>query len=108
MRKVITMAVLLLVAFAATALAETFNYLEPAQFKQWIESDKKMQIVDIQVPAEFQKHHFQNAIETNAYPVKSAEEKQRLEKIIPILAGGREDIVVICPRGGGAKNTSIT
>jgi len=107
MRKVLVMTVLLLVAFATTALAGSYNYLEPEQFKQWIETGKKVQIVDIQVPAEFQKQHFKGSIETNAYPVKSAEDKQRLDKVVPALAAGQEEIVVICPRGGGgAKNTA--
>lgn len=106
MRKVVTMTVLLL-SFAASAFAAGCQFVEPAQFKQWLESGKKMQIVDIQVPAEFQKHHFQGALETNAYPMKSAEEKQRLDAVLPKLSTGKEDIVVVCPRGGGgAKNTA--
>jgi len=107
MRKTIVMTVLLLVAFAATAVAATsYNYLDPADFKQWLESGKKVQIVDIQVPAEFQQQHFKGSIETNAYPVKSAEEKQRLDKVVPVLSASSDEIVVVCPRGGGgAKNT---
>jgi rhodanese-related sulfurtransferase len=106
MRKVIGLVMLLIVAMATTATASSYNYVNPAQFKQWLESGKKMQTVDIQLPAEFQKHHFKDAIQTNAFPVKTAEEKQKLEKIVPSLAAGGEDIVVVCPRGGGgAKNT---
>lgn len=107
MRKSIVSTVLLLVVCAATAVAGTsYNYLAPAEFKQWLESGKKVQIVDIQVPAEFQQQHFQGSLETNAYPVKSAEDKQRLDKVLPVLAAGSEEIVVVCPRGGGgAKNT---
>lgn len=108
MRRVILLTVLLLlVALGTTALAGNYNYVAPAQFKSWVESGKKLQIVDIQVPAEFQKRHLKGSIETGAYPVKSTEDKQRLDKIIPALAAGREDIVVVCPRGGGgAKNTA--
>jgi rhodanese-related sulfurtransferase len=90
---------------AATPLWAASNYVEPDQFKQWLESGKIIQIIDIQVPADFQKHHFKGSIETNAYPVKSADDKQKLDKAIPQLSSGQEDIVVICPRGGGgAKN----
>lgn len=107
MKKLIVMVVLLLVAVGTTALAWGYNYVSPAQFKNWVESGKKVQIVDIQVPAEFKKLHLQGSIETGAFPVKSAEEKQRLDKIMPALAASREDIVVVCPRGGGgAKNTA--
>lgn len=105
MRRITVMSVVLLVAFAASAFAASYNYVAPAEFKSWLESGKKMQIVDIQVPAEFQKQHFQGSIETNAYPVKSTEEKQRLDKTVTVLAASQEEVVVICPRGGGgAKN----
>ena len=107
MRKSLVMTVLLLVAFAATAVAATsYNYLSPAEFKQWLENGKKVKIVDIQVPAEFQQQHFSGSLETNAYPVKSAEEKQRLDKVVLPLSASSEEIIVVCPRGGGgAKNS---
>lgn len=107
MRKIVALTLVLLIALAATAFAAGTQFVPPAEFKKWLESGKKMLIVDIQVPAEFQKHHFKGAIETNAYPVKSPEDKQRLDAVLPELAAGREEIVVICPRGGGgAKNTA--
>lgn len=107
MGKAIVIIVMLLAAFAATAVAGTgYNYLPPAEFKQWLEGGKKMQIVDIQVPAEFQQQHFRGSIETNAYPVKSAEEKQRLDKALPVLAASSEEIVVVCPRGGGGAKSA--
>ena len=65
-----------------------------------------MAIVDIQVPEEFQQHHFKGSLETNSYPVKSAVDKQKLDTILPRLFASQNDVVVICPRGGGgAKNT---
>ena len=104
--KRIMVLMLLLLGCAATALAGGYNYVEPDQFKQWLEKGKEMTIVDIQVPAEYQKHHFKGSLETNAYPVKSADEKQKLATILPILSATQNDIVVVCPRGGGgAKNT---
>jgi len=103
-RTVLTVA-LLLSALASTAFAASYNYLEPDDFKTWIESGKKVRIVDIQVPQEFQEHHFKGSLETNAYPVKSAEEKKQLDRVLPILSAGTEEVVVICPRGGGgARN----
>ena len=91
---------------AMPVLAASYNYVKPDLFRQWLESGKAMQIVDIQLPAEFRKNHFKDSIETNAYPVKSADDKLKLDRAMPRLAAGTEDIVVICPRGGGgAKNT---
>lgn len=105
MRQLLAM-LLLLFCTATIARAAGYNYVEPDQFRQWLENGKNMSIVDIQVPAEFQQHHFKGSLETSAYPVKSADEKQRLDAVLPRLAATQNDVVVICPRGGGgAKNT---
>ncbi|MBJ6798729.1 rhodanese-like domain-containing protein [Geomonas propionica] len=93
-------------AFAGPLFGGNYQYVAPSDFKKWLETGKKMQIVDIQVPAEFQQHHFKGAVQTNAFPVKSAEDKQKLDRVLPQLTASREEIVIICPRGGGgAKNT---
>jgi rhodanese-related sulfurtransferase len=105
MERILLLIVLLLSA-AASAIAGSYNYVEPVQFRQWLEQGKDMAIVDIQVPAEFQQHHFKGSLETNAFPVKTAAEKQKLDQILPKLAATQNDVVVVCPRGGGgAKNT---
>jgi len=104
--KQILLVTTLLLAWAPLALAGGYNYVEPDQFRQWLEKGKDMAIVDIQVPAEFQQHHFQGALETNAFPAKTPDEKLRLDKVLPRLSASRNDVVVVCPRGGGgAKNT---
>ena len=104
--KRILLLVLLLLGGAALAIAGSYNYVEPAQFRQWLEQGKDMAIVDIQVPAEFQQHHFKGSLETNAFPVKTADEKQKLDQLLPKLAATQNDVVVVCPRGGGgARNT---
>jgi rhodanese-related sulfurtransferase len=105
MKQIMT-AVLLLLCTATIAMAAGYNYVEPDQFKQWLEKGKDMSIVDIQVPVEFQQHHFKGSLETDSYPVKSVADKQKLDAVLPRLATNRNDVVVICPRGGGgAKNT---
>lgn len=104
--KQIMLVLTLLFAGASMAMAGNYNYVEPDQFRQWLEKGKDMTIVDIQVPAEFQQHHFKGALETNAFPAKRPDEKLKLDKILPRLSSGRNDVVVVCPRGGGgAKNT---
>lgn len=106
MQRVLLLIAATILLCALPVMAADYNYVAPADFKQWLETGKAMKIVDIQVSAEFQKQRIKGSIETNAYPVKSAEDKQKLDKVLPQLAAGREDIVVVCPRGGGgAKNT---
>ena len=105
MKRTLFFAVALLLC-AVPVLAGGYNYVAPDQFKQWLEKGKDMSIVDIQVPDEFQQHHFKGSLETNSYPVKSADDKQKLDAVLPKLAATQNDVVVICPRGGGgAKNT---
>ena len=104
--KLIMMLLALLLGCTAPAMARGYSYVEQDQFRQWLEKGKAMSIVDIQVPAEFQQHHFKGSLETNAYPVKTPDDKRKLDTILPGLAASSNDVVVICPRGGGgAKNT---
>jgi len=106
MRKSIAAIALSLFLIASSVFAFGYNYVAPSDFKKWLETKKSMQVVDIQVPGDFQKQHFQNSIQTNAYPVKSSDDKKKLDKVIPQLAASKDDVVIVCPRGGGgAKNT---
>jgi rhodanese-related sulfurtransferase len=92
--------------FVLTSMAFANNMVKPDVFKQWIESGKKMMIVDIQVPAEFKKHHFKGSIETNAFPAKSDADKKKLDAVVEKAKASNDDIVIICPRGrSGAVNT---
>ncbi len=83
------------------AIFEKFNYLEPDQFKQWLETDKPMIIVDIQDKDAFATHHFAGSMETNAFPVKTDAEKKQIDPAVAAYKASGNDVVVICPRGGG-------
>jgi rhodanese-related sulfurtransferase len=101
-----TIAVVIMLMFAAVAAAADYQFVSAETFKAWQESGKKTIIVDIQVPVEFEKRHFKGALETNAYPVKTDEEKMRVAKTLETINASRDDVVIVCPRGGGgAKNT---
>lgn len=100
------LAVLALLAITLCAHAADYRYIGQDDFKSRLESGKAMQIVDIQTAADFDKHHFKGALETNAFPAKSAEEKHRLDGALEHVKGSSAEIVIVCPRGGGgAKNT---
>ena len=97
---------LILCLLTVAALAADYRFVKQETFKQWLESGKKMVLVDIQPPADFAKKHFKGALETGAYPVKSDEEKKRLDLILDRINSSQDDVVIVCPRGGGgAKNT---
>jgi rhodanese-related sulfurtransferase len=104
MKKYLVLAVSLVFLFTTSAFAA--NYVKPEDFKKWLESGKKLIIVDIQPAKEFEEHHFKGSIETNAFPAKTDEEKKRLDKVIPLIMSSSDDVVIICPRGrSGASNT---
>jgi len=80
--------------------------LKAEDFKKWLESGKKIILVDIQPAKEFEQHHFAGSIETNAFPAKTDEEKARLDKAVQKAKYSKDDVVIICPRGrSGAANT---
>jgi len=104
MKKYLVFAVSLVFLFTTSAFAA--NYVKPEDFKKWLESGKKLIIVDIQPAEDFEEHHFKGSIETNAFPAKTDEEKKRLDKVIPLIMSSSDDVVIICPRGrSGASNT---
>jgi len=106
MHKGVLFGLLLSLLVCSSATAGDYSFVKAGDFKSWLQDGKKMAIIDIQPAADFQQQHFLGSIETNAYPVKSAEERQRLDKTIPQLTASTESVVVVCPRGGGgAKGT---
>lgn len=101
MKKITLIGLALLGLLNMAAMFESFNYLEPDQFKQWLDTDKPVIIVDIQVKEEFAAHHFAGSIETNAYPVKSDADRQKIDPAVVAYKESGHDVVVVCPRGGG-------
>jgi rhodanese-related sulfurtransferase len=89
-----------------TSLAEDYRYITADELNAHLETGSPMILIDIQPAEEFAKGHIEGAIETNAFPVKSEEEKARLAKHLPLINGSADDVIILCPRGGGgAKGT---
>ena len=101
MKKFPVIAVVVICLLNVAGMFQNFNFVSAEDFKQWTESDKPMIIVDIQPKEEFAAHHFAGSVETNAFPVKSDEEKQRIDPAVAAYKATGHDVVVICPRGGG-------
>lgn len=91
----------LICCFNIAALFASFNYLQPESLKNWLNNDKEIIIVDIQVKKEFANQHLPGSLETNAYPVKTEAEQARLAPVLEAFEKTGHDIVIICPRGGG-------
>jgi rhodanese-related sulfurtransferase len=60
-----------------------------------------MIIVDIQDKEAFARQHFKGSIETNAYPVKTDAERKSIDPAVEHFKTSGQDVVVVCPRGGG-------
>jgi len=94
----------LLVAFSSVAQAA--NFVKPEELKEMLLHKKDVIIIDIQPAKEFEQHYIQGAVETNAFPAKSSEEKAKLDKTLPVIKVSKAPVIIVCPRGkGGAKNS---
>ena len=100
MRKLLLVMVMLL-ATVGVAEAGKYNYVSKNEFKEWLLTDKAMVIVDIQEKDAFAKHHFPGSIETNAFPVKTDAQRKQIDPAVAEAKKTGNDVVVICPRGGG-------
>jgi len=83
----------------------TYNYVPADDLKTWLDTAKPVLLVDIQEKKDFAIHHIKGSLETNAYPVKSNQDRQSLDPSLKLnKANDYAAVVVICPRGkGGAK-----
>ena len=98
--------VITLLLLAQASLSVAANYIAPDELKQMIRQHNDVVIVDIQPAGEFEQHYLKGSIETNAFPAKSPDEKQRLDKALTEINASTAPVVIICPRGGsGAKNS---
>lgn len=104
MRKIIgtiALAFVAVVAFSGFGIfGGKYNMISAEETATLIRESKPVSLVDIQVEKEFDAEHLKGAIPTYAYPVKSDEEKAKLDSAIAKL-GKDEPIVIVCPRGGG-------
>lgn len=83
-----------------------YNYIAADEVQKRLGSGPAMILVDICPADQFSKGHIPGSIETNAYPVKTEAELASLAKVLPQIQASTDDVVIVCPRGGGgAKST---
>lgn len=86
---------------------EEYNYISADEVKAQIESDGDLVLLDIQVEEEFNAHHIQGAVATYAYPTKTDEDKAKLAPYVDQFKQSEEDIVIVCPAGGGGATRTF-
>ena len=101
----VTLCLILLTCIAAVPVfAEKYNYVSPEKTRTWILEKKNMNIVDIQVEDEFKASHLPGSLATYSYPVKTDEQRAKINDALRISKENGYPVVVVCPRGkGGAK-----
>lgn len=93
-------------AISWAASADGYNYISAADLQKRHQSKSPMILLDICPVEQFAKGHIPGSIETNAYPVDTDEQRERLAKVLPQIQASKDDVIILCPRGGGgAKKT---
>ena len=97
---------ILLLLFAGSAYANSYNYISPDEVKADLSSSRVLLILDIQVEDEFTEHHLPGSVATYAFPVKSDTDRAKLNKVVAVQKETNQKVVIVCPRGkGGAKRS---
>ena len=86
---------------STAAMAKDYQYISAAELQKRIETNKQGLLLDIQVEDEFSEHHIERAVATYSYPVKSDQDKQKLQAFVGQAKASQEPVTIICPRGGG-------
>lgn len=95
---------ILCLGIASQSVAADYSYITAEEMKGRIEAAGEMIILDIQVEDEFSMHHLPGSVPTYAYPVKTEEERTRIDQVVQLYEQSGKEIVIVCPRGeGGAK-----
>ena len=88
------------------AAAKDYHFISPEALRTRLQESSPMIVIDICEAEQFAKGHIKGAIETNAYPVKTDAEKSRLAEHLTEIKSSGDDVIIVCPRGGGgAKRT---
>jgi rhodanese-related sulfurtransferase len=108
-RLIAALTIALALAAAAGSLAASsdgYHYISAADLQKRLQAKSPMILLDICPVEQFAKGHIPGAIETNAYPVDTDEQRERLAKVLPKIQASPDDVIILCPRGGGgAKKT---
>ncbi|ROQ92096.1 rhodanese-like domain-containing protein [Desulfosoma caldarium] len=109
-KKLFILSIVFLAGVVGIGLAHAsgqYNYISAEDLNARLAAGSPMIIVDICPAEQYAKGHIKGAIETNAYPVKTEAEKARLAELLPKIQSSTEDIIIVCPRGGGGAKKTV-
>ncbi len=85
----------------------TYNFITMKQFRSDIKVSEKYLLLDIQTKSDFVKDHFKGAIGTNAYPVKSINDKRKLDNVLSLLRSSDKNIIIINPKNNDSARRAF-
>lgn len=91
--------------FWSGCFGTSYQYISAEELAPLVREGKNLTLIDIQVAEDFAEEHLKGAISTTAFPVKSAEDKAKIDAILSqIKPEGL--VIVVCPQGKiGAERT---
>lgn len=101
---------LLLSCWATSAMAQEYTYISPQELKVRLDRGDIEQghliLFSTQTAKEYATGFLPTAIPTFARPLESETDYRKLDPVLAHAKGTKQDIVIICPRGGsGAKRS---
>ncbi|MCP4158938.1 MAG: hypothetical protein GY760_02590 [Deltaproteobacteria bacterium] len=84
-----------------------YNSITMKQFNDDLKSSENYILIDIQNKNDFVKDHFNDAIGTDAYPVKSKNDKIKLDKALNILKSSEKNIIIISPKSNDSARRAF-
>ncbi len=108
----IALSIILFAAFVGYILVTTTGlsgaqYISPETFRDWLAQDRSI-IIDVQPYTAYLKGHFPDSHATFAYPVKTTEQKDKLDALLGIINNSEKPVVLVCPGGiTGAPNARM-
>ena len=95
--------VFLLLAAVTARASGVVNYIDSASFMKYLKEKKQVYMVDIQKKNDYLRHHFYGALPTNAYPVRSGQDRARLATVVDEIQKTDDPVVIVGPRGSHAS-----
>jgi rhodanese-related sulfurtransferase len=95
----------LVVGSGGAASSGGYYFISADDLQKRVKSGDSMILIDICPVEQFSKGHIKGSIETNAYPVEQESERESLAKYLPKIKSSSDDVIIVCPAGGGAKRT---
>ncbi len=108
----VTLPIILFAAYVVYTLSTTTvhsgaQYVSPETFRGWLAQNRSI-IIDVQPYSAYVKRHFPGSYATYAYPVKTPDQKKKLDALLPVMKKSEKPVVLVCPGGiTGAPNARL-